>query len=75
MTALQHVERFPALSAASNPSDITNTAVGQRRVMSILTLFLDKIVRYPQYVHRTELDDSHWLLIRAHAGLGFASCL
>ena len=75
MTALQLVERFSAPSAASSPSDITNMAVGQRRVMAILTLFLDKIVRYPQYVHRTELDDPHWLLFRAHAGLGFASCL
>lgn len=56
MTALQLVERFPAPSAASNLSDITNMAVGQRRVMIILTLFSDKTIRYPQYMHRTELD-------------------
>ena len=43
MTALQLVERFSALSAASNPSDITNMAVGQRRVMMILTLALTKL--------------------------------
>ena len=57
-----------------NPSDITNTAVGQRRVMIISTLCLDKIVRFPQYVHRTELDDSHWLLFTAHAGRSSVTC-
>ena len=74
MTTLQPVERFPALSAASNPSDITEMAVGQRRVMFMLTLFLDKIVRYPQYVHRTELESCDWLLPPVHAGRSSATC-
>jgi hypothetical protein len=74
LTALQLVQRFPYSSEASNPSDITNMAVGQDRFVVILTFFLDKAVRLPQYVHRTGLDDSHWLHHAGHAGRGFATC-
>lgn len=40
---------------------MTNIAIGQDSVMTISTFFLDKSVQLPQYEHRTELDDSHWL--------------
>lgn len=74
LTALQLFRGFPPPSAASYLSDITNMVVGQSRVMIISTLVLDKTVRYPRYVHRTELDDCHWLCRAAYAGRRFATC-
>ena len=61
LTTLQLIHCFPHPSAASNLSDITNMAVGQNGVITVLPFSLENAVRLPQYVHRTELEDSHWL--------------
>jgi hypothetical protein len=61
LTALQLFQHSPHSPAALNPSDITNMAIGQNPVTTISTFFLDGAVRLPQYDHRTELDNSHWL--------------
>lgn len=73
LTALRLVQHLLHSSAASEPSDITNMAVGQDRVLIILTFCFERAVRSPQYVHRTELDDSHWLHHAGHAGRGFVT--
>jgi hypothetical protein len=73
LAALQLVQHFPPSSKVSNPSDITKMAVGQNRVIIILTSSINEAVRLPEYVHRTELDNSHWLFYATHAGRGFAT--
>lgn len=74
LAALRLIQRFPHSSRASNLSDNTKMAIGEDGIMTISTLFFDKAVRSPQYDHRTELDDSHWLYCAARAGRGSATC-
>ena len=74
LTALRLVQHLLHSSAASEPSDITNMAVGRDGVMIILPFSCNKAVRLPQYVHRTETNGFHWLHHAAHTGRGFATC-